>query len=190
MSDNTPALSRDKRGSTSSDSPSAYLCRLASLHQRAYRYRMRTSHIPGTLNVMADILSRRWDHTDSQILHLFDSQFPQAQPWKLCPLRSEMNSSAMQALWKTRCKPAFLVAATLPPLPIGRSGAGSVNNLAWNPTSPRRMIQSLGSKSLLSAYTTAGLHPAATLSDLAQWPMPSYSSHRRTPCWVRPTLAN
>ena len=31
MSDNTPALSRDKRGSTSSDALSAYLCRLASL---------------------------------------------------------------------------------------------------------------------------------------------------------------
>jgi hypothetical protein len=191
MSDNTPALSRDRRGSTSSDSPSAYLCRLASLHQRAYRYRMRTSHIPGSLlNEMADILSRRWELTNSQLLRLFNSQFPQDQPWQLCPLSANMNSSVTQALWKRRCEPDFHTAATLPPIPTGTSGPASVNNLTWTPTSPRMKIQSLGCKSSLKEYATAGLRPAASLSDLAQWRTPSYSSHRRTPCWVRPTPAN
>jgi hypothetical protein len=105
LSDNTPAISRQQRGSTSADAPSAYLCRLAALHQRAYRYRLRSSHIPGSLNVMADILSRRWDLSDSQIVSLFNSSFPQGQPWQLCHLRPEMNSGVTQALWKTRCVP-------------------------------------------------------------------------------------
>lgn len=190
LSDNTAAISRDNRGSTSTDAASAYLCRLAALHQRAYRYRLRSSHIPGTLNVMADILSRRWELSDSQLLALFDTEFPQALPWQLCQLRSEMSSSAMQALWKERCSPDFLVDATLPPLPTGTSSWSSVNNLAWQPTLPRAKIQSLGCKSSPSEYETAGFRPAAGLSDLVQWRTPSYSLHRRTPCWVRPTRAD
>ena len=69
----------------SSDSPAAYLYQIASFHQRAYWYRLCSSHIPGTLNVMADILSRRWELSDSQMLNLFNSTFPQAQLWQLCP---------------------------------------------------------------------------------------------------------
>ena len=65
LSDNTLAIARDQKGSTSSDSPAAYLCRIASLHQRVYRYHLRSSHVPGTLNVMADILSWRWELSDS-----------------------------------------------------------------------------------------------------------------------------
>ena len=190
LSDNTPAISRDHRGSTSTDAPSAYLCRLAALHQRAYRYRLRSSHIPGSLNVMADILSRRWDLSDSQIVSLFNNSFPQDQPWQQCQLRSAMNSGVTQALWKKRCALDFLEAATLPLLPTEKSGPLSVNNLAWRPTLARAKIQSLGSKSSVSEYAMAGFQPAASLSDLAKWQMPSYSLHRRTPCWVRPTHAN
>ena len=147
LSDNTPAIARDQKGSTSLDSPAAYLCQIASLHQRAYRYRLRSSHVPGTLNVMADILSRRWELSDSQMLDLFNTTFPQAQPWQLCPLRPAMNSCVTQALWKRRCEPEFPTAAILPPTHTGSSGSPSVNNLTWHPTSPQKKIQSLGSKS-------------------------------------------
>jgi hypothetical protein len=190
LSDNTAAISRDNRGSTSTNAASSYLCRLAALHQRAYRYRLRSSHIPGSLNVMADILSRRWELSDSQLLAHFDTTFPQALPWQLCQLRSEMNSSATQALWKERCSLDFLSDETLPPLPTGTSSWSSVNNLAWRPTLPRTKIQSLGCKSSLSEYEMAGFLPAANLSDLERWRTPSYSLHRRTPCWVRPTLGD
>ena len=91
LSDNTPAISRDNKGSASSDSAAAYLCRVSALHQRTYRYRLRSSHVPGSLNVMADVLSRRWDLTDSQMLDLFNSSFPQAQPWTISYLRPSMN---------------------------------------------------------------------------------------------------
>jgi hypothetical protein len=40
LSDNTAAVSRDRRGSTSVNAPSAYLCRLASIQQRAHLYRL------------------------------------------------------------------------------------------------------------------------------------------------------
>jgi hypothetical protein len=80
LTDNTAALSRDQHGSTSTNAPSAYLCRLSALHQRAFRYRFQSSYIPGPLNVMADALSRRWDLDDSQLLAHFNSVFPQNQP--------------------------------------------------------------------------------------------------------------
>jgi hypothetical protein len=55
LSDNTAAVSRE-RGSTSTDAPAAYLCRIAALRQRKNRYRLTSAYLPGMLNVMADDL--------------------------------------------------------------------------------------------------------------------------------------
>ena len=71
LSDNIAAISRE-RGSTSVNSPSAYLCRLSSLHQRQYRYPLQPSYLPGPLNTMEVDLSLRWDLFDSQILQFFE----------------------------------------------------------------------------------------------------------------------
>jgi hypothetical protein len=187
MTDNTAALSRELRGSTSVDDAAAYLCRLSSLHQRAYRYRPRISYIPGPLNVMADALSRRWDLTDSQLLLHFHTHFPQGRPWKLCLLRPKMSLAISSALSKQRCNPAFLMDAELPPPPTTASGPASVNNTTWSPTSALHPIQSRGFKSSLTAFELAGFRPAVTLSDLAPWRMPSASWLRRSPSWVNAT---
>jgi hypothetical protein len=187
MTDNTAALSRELRGSTSVDDAAAYLCRLSSLHQRAYRYRPRISYISGPLNVMADALSRRWDLNDSQILLHFHTHFPQERPWQLCLLRPKMISAISLALSKQRCNPAFLTDAELPPLPTNASGPASVNNTTWSPTSALHPIQSRGFKSSLTAFELAGFRPAVTLSDLAPWRMPSASWLRRSPSWVNVT---
>jgi hypothetical protein len=127
MTDNTAALSRELRGSTSVDNAAAYLCRLSSLHQRAYRYRPRISYIPGPLNVMADALSHRWDLDDSQILQHFHTHFPQERPWQLCLLRPKMILAISLALSKQRCNLAFLTDAELPPPPTNASGPASAN---------------------------------------------------------------
>jgi len=42
-------------------------------------------YIPRILNVMADILSRRWDPSDSQLLALFESRFQQKKPMVSLP---------------------------------------------------------------------------------------------------------
>lgn len=187
LTDNTAALSRELRGSTSVDEPSSYLCRISALHQRAFRYRLRLSYIPGPLNVMADDLSRRWDLDDSQLLLHFHSHYPQDRPWRLCHLRPKMSSSVLSALSMKRCKPEFLVDATLPPPPTNAVGPSSVNNMTWNPSSAAAPIQSRGCKSSLKEYEAEGFPPAVTVSDLARWRMPSTSLHRRTPSWVNVT---
>ena len=184
LSDNTAAVSRELRGSTSVNSPSAYLCRLSSLHQRQFRYRLQPSYLPGPLNTMADILSRRWDLNDSQLLHLFNTQYPQALPWTLCPPTPEMNFAVTQALLTKPCPREFHQVDAPWQHPTPTSGTASVNNTTWTPTSPLAPIQSRGYKSSLSEFATAGFQPVATLSDLAQWRMRSTQLHRRSPAWA------
>lgn len=186
LSDNTAAVSRDQRGSTSVDAPSSYLCRLAALHQRAFRYRLRSSYLPGPLNVMADTLSRRWELSDSQMLDLFNSTYPQALPWLPCQLRPSMLYSATQALSKQRCNEGVLEDVLLPPTLTGAFGKTSANNINWTPSLPMKTIQLRGSKSSLSKFASEGFLPAANLSDLKQWQMPSNLWHRRSPSWMRP----
>jgi hypothetical protein len=127
LSDNTAAVSRDRRGSTSVNAPSAYLCRLASIHQRAHRYRLNADYLPGSLNIMADDLSRRWDLSDSQILAYFNSTYPQTQSWRLCHSRPALISTATKALWMQHCDPASLSADKLQLPPTGISGPTSVS---------------------------------------------------------------
>ena len=137
------------RGSTSVNSPSAYLCRLSSLHQRQYRYRLQPSYLPGPLNTMADDLSRRWDLSDSQILQLFNATYPQAFPWTIYQPTSAMNSFVIQALLMQPCPRQFhpVVAPWQHPTP--NSGSASVNNIRWTPTLLLAPIQSRGCKSSL-----------------------------------------
>jgi hypothetical protein len=184
LTDNTAALSRETHGSTSVDAPSAYLCRLSALHQRAYRYRLRLAYIPGPSNVMADCLSRRWDFDDDTLLAHFATHFPQVHPWQICHLRPNMLSAATSSLSKQRCDPASLLAETQPlPLTNG-NGRCSVNNTSWTVTSAVGQIQYHGSKFSAFASEAGTTPPAVNVSDLAQWETPSSWYHRRSPAWV------
>merc|ERR1712155_370829 len=66
--DNTAAVFWQRKGSTTTLGPAAYLLRLQGPHQRFYRYVPLRDYIPGEVNRMADILSRRWDWTDTELL--------------------------------------------------------------------------------------------------------------------------
>jgi len=58
--DNTPALSWQRRGSISANTTPACLLRLQALHQRFHRCMPLHSCLPGILNSMADDASRLW----------------------------------------------------------------------------------------------------------------------------------
>jgi hypothetical protein len=180
LSDNIAAISREQRGSTSTDAPAAYLCRNSALHQRAFRYLLLVDYLPGPLNTMADDLSRRWDLSDEQLLTHFDSSYPQAQPWRLCTLRNDFSSAMIQALSMKRCSEACLGGALPPNGPTGRSGSYSVDNSTWIPSCPKASIQSSGSKFSRLEYEQAGFPPPVNPSSLARWLKPSPTLHRRT----------
>jgi hypothetical protein len=180
LSDNMAAVSHEHHGSTSTDAPAAYLCRIASLHQHENRYRLTSAYLPGVLNVMADDASRRWDLSDSQLLDYFNSSYPQAYTWKLCTLRSTMSSSATQALSMKRCNPASLMAEMLQPPHTGANGKTFVNNLDWRPSLPKMPIQFAGSRHSWQEYETVGFPPPINPSELQWWHQPSHLWHRRT----------
>jgi hypothetical protein len=86
FSDNTATVCWQRKGAVSNSGPTTRLLRLQALHQRQYRYVPTYDYLPGPVNIMSDDFSRRWDLSDSQLLHHFKSSFPQTRPWCLCPL--------------------------------------------------------------------------------------------------------
>lgn len=190
LSDNTAAVSRATRGSTTTTGPAAYLCRLHALHQRAHRYRLTTDYLPGPLNLMADDLSRRWDLSDTQLAAHFSLAYPQAQPWVHCQPRPAMISSLILALSGQRCDPASLQAASPQPTPTGSAGPTFVDNTAVTLSPPRARIQSPGSKYSRSEYEMAGYPPPVDPSELERWRKPSPRWRRPTQWLASPTLAS
>ena len=79
LSDNIANVYWLQKGSTNTTGPSAYLLRLQAHHQRFHQYLSHHDYIPGPANDMADICSRAWHLTDSQLLAYFDLHFPQKE---------------------------------------------------------------------------------------------------------------
>ena len=91
LTDNTPALAWQTKGSTTTTGPAAYLLRLQALHQWEHQYFPQLAHIPGPINVMADDCLRRWDLLDDALLSHFNTHYPQERPWHLCHLRQDWH---------------------------------------------------------------------------------------------------
>jgi len=145
--DNIAAVYWQRKGATTTLGPAAFLLRLQGLHQRFFRYVPLRDYIPGHLNVMADILSRRWDLTDAALLAYFDRYFPQKRPWRLCPLRSEMNSALTSALSRTRCEMASVLHMPERRMDIGTFGWNTAGPWTSTPSSRDWTIRSPSSRS-------------------------------------------
>ena len=130
--DNLAALFWQRKGSATTNAPSAHLLRLFALHQRFHRYVPRHDYEPGITNPLADAASRLFHRSDSQLLTLFASQFPQELPWKLVHPTWQMTSSVISALQRmTSTRESLLVA----PPPVMLNGtSGSSTQLTWAST--------------------------------------------------------
>jgi hypothetical protein len=126
LTDNTPALAWQTKGSTTTTGVPAYLLRIQALHQRHFRYLVRLAHIKGDHNVMADDCSRLWHLTDDELLTYFAFHYPQSEPWQLCHLRPEMISSLISALRKQRPAPESLLSTVIGEIVPGTIGPSFV----------------------------------------------------------------
>lgn len=188
LSDNTPALSWQHKGSVTTTGPPAYLLRQQAFHQRTYRYRVHLGHIPGTANAMADDCSRLWQLTDKQFLHYFNTTYPQDRPWRLCHLPNAINSSLTSSL--QRHKPDRHTPLGIPPAVtgIGPFGTNSVKLLPWTHTcktfqTPQKYSWYMHRESGMAA-APAVVNPWGLL----RWLPPSGVWHRRSPFWGPQTL--
>ena len=189
LSDNDPTVHWQTKGSTTTIGPAAYLLRLQALHSRYYKYLVRYNHIPGWANVMADICSRAWHLTDSQLLTYFNSHFPQDEPWQLYHLRPPMNSALISSLYRQRSELESLLVELQPKITIGDVGKSFATPTPSTLSYDNTQIQSPSCKSLDSAIETADLHPAVDKWHLEQWRTPYEQWHRRTPVWGPQTPA-
>ena len=183
LTDNTPTLYWHRKGSTTTTGPAAYLLRLAALHQRHHRYLAQHDYIPGPSNVMADDCSRLWHLTDTQLLAHFESHYPQRQPWQLFPLREQMHSALISALFKRRSEPECALNEPVPTIAIGPSGRSSATPTLSTLSYATSRTQSPSSRSSDSSIETDVSPPATTPSELALWRTRSVQWARRWPHW-------
>jgi hypothetical protein len=122
LCDNTPAVSWQTKGSRTTVSAGAYLLRLQALHQRFHRYVPLHTHIVGTANKMADVCSRAWHLSDSELLTYFNYTFPQPLCWKICQVPPPMLSALTSALHNTPSAPESFLAKPAQRPAIGNAG--------------------------------------------------------------------
>ena len=187
-SDNRAAVAWATKGSATSLAARSHLLQLNALHQRTFRYLARHHYIPGPVNAMADDASRRWDLSDSELLTLFNTRYPQKTSWQLQTLKPATNAWLIGALPRRPAKLASLLNDSLQQRKPGICGRPSVPVWASAPTAIPTMTQSLFSNCSPTATVSAPLPPDVNLSDLARWKTPYERWVRRTPDWGPLTL--
>jgi hypothetical protein len=187
LCDNTPAVSRTRKGAVSKPGAAAYLCQVASDHQRLHRYHHRAEYLPGPQNIMADDASRL-QHLSPPAFHShFLQQYPLAQPWTVLTLRPEMSSTLISAL---RCTPPSTRACprhAAPEPPSSKTGPPSAANTTNRPTSETwkaRNPACATSSYMASGDAGASTPKPANLSELKQWRPRSWPWARGSPHWV------
>jgi hypothetical protein len=189
LTDNTPALAWQRKGSTTTTGPAAYLLRCQALHQRHHRYQKTLEHIPGTANAMADDCSRLWQLTDGALLTHFDAHYPQETPWQMRPLRPAMLSALTSSLRKHRPAPESFLTPSAGPTAPGPCGHHIAPPWPSTRSSTTSTTPSPSSKCTPYESATAGTAAAAAPSALARL-IPSFATWaRRWPSWGPVTLA-
>jgi hypothetical protein len=182
--DNTPALSWQRKGAVSTTGPAAYLLRMQALHQRYHRYHSAHFFIPGSLNKMADDASRLLHLSDAEFLTHFNATYPQNQPWHLLTPRPAMLSSGISALHNSRAvTESYLHAPTLMTAPgaCGHDSAPTWSSI--QPSNPMSMTPSTFSWSSPIGTAPELSRPVADPSSLARWKAPYVRWGRRWPAW-------
>jgi hypothetical protein len=188
LCDNTPAVSRFKKGSTTTRGAPAYLNRILSLHQRTHRYLSKHDYIPGPANTMADDASRLWHLNDSELLTHFTQLNPQEVPWEIVHLPPPLVSPVICSLLGKRYNMQSQPDPQLLPPQVGQNGKHSAQNAVSNLPCPLCPTPSLSFLSSPSAIETAPSPRTTTRSEALQWLTSYATSVRRWPSWGVPTL--
>ena len=165
LSDNVASVYWLRKGSATTVGPAAYLLRLQAHHQRFHRYVARHDYIPGESNVMADICSRAWHLSDSQLLALFERKFPQHSAWQLCHLSPPMNSALTSSLFRRASATALATNTPSGKTPTGSSGFSSAHGSNSTHSFPEFKI-----RSPISSYSPSDIGMDA-------WPQAKEPSH-------------
>jgi hypothetical protein len=187
--DNTATVFWQRKGSTTTTGPPAYLLRLQAYHQRYHRYLPRSDYLEGPRNAMADDASRLFDLSDQQLLTYFNSTYPQEQSWRLWTPPPKLLFAVTTSLHRTPSNPASFLRAPRPPMHTGESGQTFASPWPSIPLWQMSKIPSVSSKSLRTDTAPAPLLPAKSRYDLEQWKMSYGALDRRSLVWGPSTPA-
>ena len=181
--DNLNTTFWERKGSTTTTKPPAYLLRLFGMHQRYHRYVPRFDYLSGPSNHIADALSRDFDLTWAQLTDSLDSYLPQSGLYQVWTPSSQIVSAVISALLKQPSKRESLLVEPPAPTQPGTSGLDSPLTWASTPFSKPSRTKYHSFKSSPSEYVLENLHPTAIPSGLDRLKITYGSLARRSSTW-------
>ena len=164
--DNLSTTFWERKGSTTSHKPPAYLLRLFGIHQRLHRYIPRFDYLSGPSNHIADALSRQFDKPWSHLIASLSSYFPQqlgCQRWT--PSKPIVSAVTSALLTLPFCRESLQDVPLATPLP-GKVGSPSPVTWASTPFSKPSKTKYLSYKSSPTEFVLENLQPTAIPSSL------------------------
>ena len=186
--DNLATLFWQRKGSATTTKAPSSILRLFGIHQRHHRYVPRHDYIAGPSNPIADDASRLFHLSNSQLVHRFNTSYPQKHSYKIVTLPSAMVSSVITALLtKTLPVESLLVD---PPAPTLIGQRGHVTPLRWasNPFSKPSKTRYQCYKSSSDKFVKADLQPTVIQSSLDRLKITYGRLAKRSVHWASPTL--
>ena len=126
--DNLGTMYWRRKGSTTSTKPVAALLGFQALHQRFHRDISLHDYVPGHLNLAADDASRLQSLSNRELLHYFNTRYPQKHSWRIWTPPRAMRSWLISVLRTTQSASELPLRAPPPPIPTGPSGPTSAPN--------------------------------------------------------------
>lgn len=179
----------ERKGSTTSNKPPAYLLRLFGIHQRIHRYIPRFDYISGQSNHIADALSRTFDKPWTHLVRSLHAFLPQATGFQRWHPSKQTVSAVISALLKQRCNAEYLQAAQLAPPQPGPNGLPSPVTWASIPFSKPSTTKYHSYKSSPTKFVPANLQPVAIPSGLDRLKITYGTLRRRSSTWGPTTRA-
>ena len=181
--DNLNATFWERKGSTTTNSPPAYLLRLFGMHQRYHRYVPRFDYISGASNPVADALSRCFHLSWPELISQLSPHLCQKRGYQVWTPPPAFASAIISALLRKQSPRESVLVAPAPPSACGTSGSPSVMTWASTPFSKPSKTKYLSYKSSSTEFVSENYRPAAIKSSLDRLKITYGRLHRRSSQW-------
>jgi hypothetical protein len=181
--DNLNTTFWERKGSTTTNSPPAYLLRLFGIHQRYHRYVPRFDYLAGLSNHVADALSRDFHLSMGQVFSQLSPFLSQQRGYQVWTPPSAFVSAIITALLQKQSPRESLLVVPPPPSGSGTSGSPSAMSWASAPFSKPSKTKFQSYKSSSTEFVSANLRPAEIKSSLDRLKITYGQLHRRSSHW-------
>lgn len=181
--DNLATTFWERKGSTSSTKPPAYLLRLFGMHQRFHQYVPRFDYISGISNHVADALSRDFHLEWPDLISSLSSYFPQNAGYQVWTPSPQIVSAVISALLKKRSARESLMVEPPAPTQAGASGVSSQLTWASTPFSKPSKTKYPCYSSMPNEFVVENLQPTRIQSGLDRLKITYGSLDRRSQVW-------